>query len=769
MPSRRERPSLDELLPGQCGQAGAAALDQDDELIQEELTLRAVVVGLIIGVLLACTNSYFGLQTGWISMMSLQASLLGFAVFKVIPQCGLFDSRPLSVHENIVLQTTAVATGTLPLAAGFVGIIPALAQLDPALDSGAEPLLLSFRALLAWAFAVAFFGVFLAVPLRKQVIVREKLVFPSGTATAQVIGVLHGKPLMNAADGEGEGALRRRRGRSLEGARAEEAEAMLRRGGGRDEEDELRGLGGGAKVVAAEKVVDRQAWTALMASFALSAGYTLVSQAFPVVYAIPVFDVVVRHAAHDWLFWFTPSFSYIGQGIIMGFPTTASMNLGMLCGWAFLSPLSKLMGWAPGPVSSSSDGARGWVLWPALAIMTAESILSVALVASEALRPWLARTAEKARTGGALFRADAADELDSDDEAFSDAGEEDPRAKAARARAEDEPSIRVVLAGTVISCVSCVVIVALVFGQDGIKWWATVVALLLASVFAILGVRALGTTDLNPVSAIGKISQLVFAVVQPGNVVANLVAGGIAEAGAQQAGDLMQDLKTGHLWGSSPRAQFHGQLIGSFASVFVSTGVYCLYRRVYELPSTAFPVPTAAIWLNLARLVNNGALPPRSKEAMLLFGALFVVLAALKAVGKVRLAALEGAADGFSGRDVEERRRRWAWTRWIPSGIAFAVGFINTPSFSLARLVGGLISLYYTRLSPSARSSPSSSSSSTSAHLEHFGLIIVASGFVLGEGLASVVGLLAKSAGVGGPVSCWGCGVGGGGYCGGCA
>ncbi|TNY17968.1 OPT oligopeptide transporter protein-domain-containing protein [Rhodotorula diobovata] len=757
MASRRERASLDGLLAGRRSEPRAAGNAEDDGELEEELTLRAVAVGLVIGVLLACTNSYFGLQTGWISMMSLQASLLGFAVFKVVPQCGLFANRPLTVHENIVLQTTAVATGTLPLAAGFVGIIPALAQLDPALDSGAQPLVLSFRALLAWSCAVAFFGVFLAVPLRRQVIVREQLVFPSGTATAQVIGVLHGKPLMGAADGAAAPSGVRRRRRALASAREEV-----------DEEDAVSGHGGSGKPIEAERVVDRQAWTALMASFALSGGYTLVSQAFPVIYAIPLFDVVVRHAAHDWLFWFTPSFSYIGQGIIMGFPTTASMNLGMLCGWAFLSPLSKLTGWAPGPVPSSVNGARGWILWPALAIMTAESILSVSLVAADAARPWLERTAEKARTGGALFvRADA-DAVDSDDETHSDDEDdhalrlgEDLRARRARERADDEPSMRAVLLGAVLSCLSCVVIVAFVFGEEGIHWWATCVALLLACVFAILGVRALGTTDLNPVSAIGKISQLVFAVVQPGNVVANLVAGGIAEAGAQQAGDLMQDLKTGHLWGSSPRAQFHGQLIGSLASVFVSTGVYCLYRRVYELPSTAFPVPTAAIWLNLARLVNNGQLPPRSQEAMLVFGALFVGLSALKAVGKARLAAIE--SDGVVGR--EEERARWAWTRWIPSGIAFAVGFINTPSFSLARLVGGLISLYYTTRT---HTSSSSSASSSSAHLEHFGLIVVASGFVLGEGLASVVGLLAKSAGVGGPASCWGCGVGGGGYCGGC-
>lgn len=41
-------------------------------------------------------------------------------------------------------------------------------------------------------------------------------------------------------------------------------------------------------------------------------------------------------------------------------------------------------------------------------------------------------------------------------------------------------------------------------------------------------VRALGETDLNPVSGLGKISQLIFAVVQPSNIVANLVAGGVS-------------------------------------------------------------------------------------------------------------------------------------------------------------------------------------------------------------------------------------------------
>lgn len=90
-------------------------------------------------------------------------------------------------------------------------------------------------------------------------------------------------------------------------------------------------------------------------------------------------------------------------------------------------------------------------------------------------------------------------------------------------------------------------------------------------------VRALGETDLNPVSAIGKISQLLFGLIQPNNVVANLIAGGISEAGAMQCGEIMQDFKTGYLHHVSPKSMFYGQ-----ASSSPDTGQrsVCIYTRV---------------------------------------------------------------------------------------------------------------------------------------------------------------------------------------------
>ena len=46
--------------------------------------------------------------------------------------------------------------------------------------------------------------------------------------------------------------------------------------------------------------------------------------------------------------------------------------------------------------------------------------------------------------------------------------------------------------------------------------------------------RALGQTDLNPVSGVGKLSQIIFAGLSPGAIIPNVVAGAVAEAGAMQ-------------------------------------------------------------------------------------------------------------------------------------------------------------------------------------------------------------------------------------------
>ncbi|KAG8719972.1 hypothetical protein FRC08_001474 [Ceratobasidium sp. 394] len=660
-----------------------------------EFTLRSVCTGIVIGCVLCFTNMYFGLQTGWISMMSMQSALLGYLVSLMFP-------RPITIQENVVLQTTAVATGTMPLAAGFVGIIPALGLLDYERDH-AHPIRVGLTDGILWGCAVALFGVFLAPPLRRQMIVKEELVFPSGTATAQLIAVLHEKQ-----DGV----------EDTERAGGQHPDSRIPRRRGYD----ALPTAGSSVITQTSSAPDTaenedtdvedsryqynisHSWRILGMSFAASSLLTLSSYFFPVIFNIPLFGV---YLAREWLWYFSPSLSYVGQGIIMGFPTTLSMSLGMVFGWGVLSPISKLNGWAPGPTGDMITGARGWILWVSLSIICADSFVSIT--------PTVYHTFKSAYMTLVSKRVTMV-------------GQEVP---------EEEPESRLVpdkwvWGGLAASILVGATLVWIVFGYEGIKPWATVLGFLIGGILSHLGARALGETDLNPVSALGKIRQLFFAFLQPGNVVANIIAGGVAEAGAQQAGDLMQDLKTGHLLHASPRAQFYGQLVGSVVSIFVSAVAYNLYTRVYAIPGPQFPAPTAYVWLSFARLIGSGNTLPSHAKPFILNAA---IIAALVASFKMR------ALNKGKG-----------WAKWIPSGVAFAIGFLNTPSFTIARLLGGIAELLYRRRVRRLRAE--------SQPANDIAIVILASGFVLGEGVASIVGLVMKSFGVG-AISCGGCWPGG--------
>ena len=222
------------------------------------------------------------------------------------------------------------------------------------------------------------------------------------------------------------------------------------------------------------------------------------------VFALPIFDVLsipfATSLAANWQWFFTPSLSYIGQGIIMGLPVTVSMSVGMVVGWAVLSPLSKHSGWAPGPVSSTTDGARGWILWVALAIMIAESVVSLMPITVSYIKNLKQRIqARQQREEATEFTHESPYDA-AERDAYYDVPPEDIDDEP-----EHEPPERLVPdswvgSGLAISGVLGVFLVWIVFGSDGIHPWATAIGLVLASVLSLIGVRALGETDINPVS-----------------------------------------------------------------------------------------------------------------------------------------------------------------------------------------------------------------------------------------------------------------------------
>ncbi|GMG21746.1 unnamed protein product [[Candida] boidinii] len=177
-------------------QSPVVSLTWFEKAYQPQITIRSIIAGLFIGSIVLISNFQFGLQTGWVSMMSLPSALLGFAIFETLQ--NHLDYKFTDV-ENVFVQSVAVAVGTGPLAYGFVGIIPAIEKFmtveESGLPHGVD--LSPIWKLIVWSTGLAFFGVFFAIPLRKQVVVKEKLPFPSGSATASLISVFHGTEIFD--------------------------------------------------------------------------------------------------------------------------------------------------------------------------------------------------------------------------------------------------------------------------------------------------------------------------------------------------------------------------------------------------------------------------------------------------------------------------------------------------------------------------------------------------------------------------------------------
>ncbi|SCU83981.1 LAME_0C07646g1_1 [Lachancea meyersii CBS 8951] len=711
----------------------------ESKALVHQTSARATVAGLLIGSLVLVSNFQFGLQTGWVSMMSLPSALLACAIFKqvipkVYPQMAAFTDV-----ENVYIQSLAVAVGTGPLAYGFVGVIPAIENFLTFEESGftrEQGAPFTFEQLLLWSLALAFFGIFFAVPLRKQVIVREKLRFPSGSATATLIAILNGSEILQEISSSELKELRERRHREYSDVLSSDEYTSLRQDeqqnsaveDGDDERAESvepsQATAYGTTPVTAATAADSKSTyekniAILIKTFAVSSLYTILSYFVPSIKAIPIFG---SKLSKNYLWNLQPSPAYIGQGIIMGLPTVIYMLFGCVLGWAVLAPLARYKGWVDPDVDINDweNGVQGWILWSSLAVMVVDSVVGFIVFTTKSTVRFCLRDDKRMALESMLD--DSLQSMLLEEERIinrqSSGGRRQSTVKLVSADQDHEVDSRqlvkltTVISGLIVSSIICVVCIIYLFGTKIVPLSSVLIALVLALFLSVLAVRALGETDLNPVSGIGKLSQLVFAMITPrsmkGGVLLNLVAGGIAEAGAQQAGDLMQDLKTGHLLGASPRAQFFAQLIGASWSVILSSVMHILYNRIYEIPNAEFRVPTAVIWIDCARLVTGKGLPDKALECTIVLGSVFGVLSLIKNL---------------------YRDNGYKWLLWIPSGVAVGVGIYNAPSFTLARVIGGWFAHIWLRTHRGNTSAKTS-------------MIVFSSGLVLGEGICSIFNMI---------------------------
>jgi putative OPT family oligopeptide transporter len=139
-----------------------------------EFTAKAIVLGVLFGLLFGASTVYLGLRAGLTVSASIPIAVLAISVLKKLGGS--------TILENNIVQTIGSAGESV--AGGVVFTIPALIFLLP--DG---PGYFNYTQILMLSFAGGILGVLMMVPLRRALIVKEHgvLPYPEGTACAEVL------------------------------------------------------------------------------------------------------------------------------------------------------------------------------------------------------------------------------------------------------------------------------------------------------------------------------------------------------------------------------------------------------------------------------------------------------------------------------------------------------------------------------------------------------------------------------------------------------
>jgi putative OPT family oligopeptide transporter len=135
-----------------------------------ELTVKALILGALLSMILAAANAYIGLLVGLTVSASIPAAAASMGILRLF--------RSSTILENNMVQTAASAGESL--VAGIIFTIPALVMMRA--WSGYE-----YGPMVAIGVLGGVLGVAFTIPLRRALIVEARLAFPEGAATAEVL------------------------------------------------------------------------------------------------------------------------------------------------------------------------------------------------------------------------------------------------------------------------------------------------------------------------------------------------------------------------------------------------------------------------------------------------------------------------------------------------------------------------------------------------------------------------------------------------------
>jgi len=479
-----------------------------------QLTLRAIVMGNVLGGILCLTNLYIGLKAGWCIGVTITACIVSFGLWSVFLRLGLART-PMTILENNCMQSTSSAAG-YSTGATLISAFAAYYMIN------GHPLPLGLT--LAWVFFLAVLGVTMAIPMKRQMINVEQLRFPTGIATAETLRALYSK---------GKRATQSARALTLAGVFA--GLSQFWSDGLRLISTRLGPFGLGSLIDRFNAAVLGPVWT----------GRTVILTWDPI---------------------------FMAAGALMGIHAASSILLGGTLCWVVFVPIMQAHGVITG------TGYRDiiqWTLWGGVSCMVVSGLLAFFM-------QW--RVIAKAFGGlRGLFGKGS---------------------KPSSPLEGIETPMSWFVVGQVVSLIALSWLGKVSFG---LPIWESVLAVAISFALSLVACRVTGETDTTPIGAMGKVTQLVFGALNPGNVNVNLMSANITSSAAIASADLLTDLKSGYLLGANPRKQFIAQFLGIFVGTLVTVLAFrVMVPTVNVLGSDQFPAPAAQSWRVVALALSKG-------------------------------------------------------------------------------------------------------------------------------------------------------------------
>jgi uncharacterized oligopeptide transporter (OPT) family protein len=531
-----------------------------------QLTLRAAVLGMFLGGLMSFSNLVIALKTGWSFGVTITAGILAFVIAKGLHAIGLFKTR-FGMLENNAMQSVASAAGYMT-GGGTAAAIPALMMVNHASIPG--------HVMFFWITVIAMLGVFMAIPMKRQMINQEGLRFPSGIAAAETLRGLYP---------EEAAALDARKG----------AAGAVTPGDAGYRDVKISTSATEDAAAAGRWLINAMGVGAL---WAWLRGARAWWQFWPNIPDALEFTELKIHgiAAKKWSISFDTSLLLMAGGAIMGWRSAWSMMLGAMINYTFLAPYGHTIG-AIGDVKYKN--IVGWTVWLGSPMLLTAGLVSFAFSWRQIARAF--------GDLGKLFGTKSA-------------GGDDAMANV------EVPMLWFV--GGVVALTPVIAVLAWIF--FGIAWWMSLLCVALSFFIAIVASRATGETDVTPTGALAKITQIVFGGVAPGSVTTNLMTASMGSGVAIHAADLLTDLKSGYLLGARPRQQFLAQFFGVMAGSVCVVWAFQLLVPNYTVLGDTIPAPAAIAWKSVAEVLSQGLHRlPKSAQVLVAVGASLGVILVL--------------------------------------------------------------------------------------------------------------------------------------------